>query len=219
MPWTGTDFEPTQPGEIREYSIDFSDDIAVLYSRTLTIGGTPTAGDQLSVSIASPALTGGSVAVSYIVQAADTLDTIAAALAALLAGSDPLIAASVSVTVSNAVVTVEFAPTLDLAFANSATAAAGSTSEATETMEFGEGALGGETLETPVVAVCQAYTGNPDPAASAVIGSPTISGTKVSVQTSGTQLAGTTYRISLQPTTSTGNKPVLFQHLPCVAAA
>src|ERR1700678_1341296 len=57
---------------------------------TGTVAGSISAGDVISVKVTNQNIPGGSATVSYTVQAGDTTTTIAAALAALLAGNAAL---------------------------------------------------------------------------------------------------------------------------------
>ena len=73
---------------------------------TVMIGGTITAQDAVSLSANSSAIAPAPVTVSYSVQATDTLETIAAALAALIKGNSALAAAGISASVSGAVLSI-----------------------------------------------------------------------------------------------------------------
>jgi Tc toxin complex TcA C-terminal TcB-binding domain/Neuraminidase-like domain/Salmonella virulence plasmid 28.1kDa A protein len=82
----------------------------VSYATTLTVGGTITAQDVLSLTMNSSAVAGSPVTLTYAVQTSDTLSTVAAALAAQINGNPTLAAAGISATASGTVVSLSVPP-------------------------------------------------------------------------------------------------------------
>lgn len=217
-PYAGQDFQPTEPGDVRSYGIDFVHQLAVLLTTKLTIAGSVTAGDTINVTITAPGISSGSVGTSYVAGGADTIATIAASLGDALGGLDEFLAVGGSVTVNAAVITIAYPPGLNPILDASVLPITVGT-EPTETAEFSEGNPTGETLTSSVSVSCVVFTvqgGVLDPLPSDVIGEVFITGTAVIVQTTGDQVAGNNYRITLQPTTSLGNRPKKYSHLLCL---
>lgn len=75
---------------------------------TITVGGSATQNDVVTATFANPNLPGGSEAVSYTVGATPTLNSVAAALAALITADANLSALGFSATATGAVITVQF---------------------------------------------------------------------------------------------------------------
>jgi Tc toxin complex TcA C-terminal TcB-binding domain/Neuraminidase-like domain/Salmonella virulence plasmid 28.1kDa A protein len=84
----------------------------VSFIATATIGGTTTAKDTLSVTMTSSAVTGSPVTVTYSVQKSDTLDNVAAGLAAQINANPALAAAAISAAVSGPVISLSTPATL-----------------------------------------------------------------------------------------------------------
>lgn len=78
---------------------------------TIRFGGTVTAGDVLTVTVANPHLTGGQEAVSYTVQSADTLSTIASALANKLTTDSNFQAVGINAVASGSILKIKAAST------------------------------------------------------------------------------------------------------------
>jgi hypothetical protein len=90
----------------------------------ITIAGTATAGDALSVTVTSSGVTGSPVTVAYTVKSSDTPAIMAAALAAALNGNTALGAAGISAAAAGAVVTATYPTALTIAWAKTVTGAA-----------------------------------------------------------------------------------------------
>jgi RHS repeat-associated protein len=75
-------------------------------TQTVVIGGTPTNGNTVTVTVYDAGLSGGSKAITYTVASADTLPSIAAGLASAIAADTSLAALNVSATSSGAVVNI-----------------------------------------------------------------------------------------------------------------
>ncbi|HTI81734.1 MAG TPA: hypothetical protein VL614_14900 [Acetobacteraceae bacterium] len=118
---------------------------------TATIAGTITAGNTVSLTATSTAITGSPITVTYTVQSTDTISTIAAALGKLVNNNAALAAARISAVVAAAVISL-YAPTT-LTPAVVWTGAAGGTSP-TETVTIGTG-----TATTVGAVVAMRYTG------------------------------------------------------------
>ncbi len=88
-------------------------------AQVLVIGGTKTTGDTLTVTVFDPQLSGGSKAVNYIVQASDTLASIATNLASAITADTALQAISVSATASGTVVFINSGSKLLTTYASS----------------------------------------------------------------------------------------------------
>ena len=73
-------------------------------AQVLVIGGTKTTGDTLTVTVFDPQLSGGSKAVNYVVQAGDTLASIATNLASAITADTAWQSIAVSATASGTVV-------------------------------------------------------------------------------------------------------------------
>ena len=101
----------------------------VSYVTTLTIGGTITAQDSLSLIMNSSAVAGSPVTVNYSVQTSDTLSTIAAGLADQIKGNSALAAAGISATASGPVISLSIPTTVSPASAWTASATPASASE------------------------------------------------------------------------------------------
>jgi hypothetical protein len=84
----------------------------VSFGTAAKIGGTITAQDSLTLTVAFSAGAGSPVAVSYTVQSTDTANTTAAGLAAQINSNPALIAAGISAAVSGAVIGLSVPPTL-----------------------------------------------------------------------------------------------------------
>ncbi|HEY9756550.1 MAG TPA: RHS repeat-associated core domain-containing protein [Oculatellaceae cyanobacterium] len=78
---------------------------------SISFSGTVTAGDVLTVTVANPQLTGGQEAVSYTVQSADTLSTIAAALANKLTADSNLQSVGINAAASGSILKIKAALT------------------------------------------------------------------------------------------------------------
>ncbi|OPZ89329.1 MAG: tRNA3(Ser)-specific nuclease WapA precursor [bacterium ADurb.Bin425] len=88
-------------------------------AQVLVIGGTKTTGDTLTVTVFDPQLSGGSKAVNYVVQAGDTLASIATNLASAITADTALQAISVSATASGTVVFINSGSKLLTTYASS----------------------------------------------------------------------------------------------------
>ncbi len=97
---------------------------------TITVGGTITAGNTLTVGLANPVLVYGAASVAYTVQSADTVETIASALAGLLNAVAHLDAYDVRASAAGAVITVSWPGPVG----NFATLSVSTSSGATETL-------------------------------------------------------------------------------------
>ncbi len=93
-------------------------------AQVLVIGGTKTTGDTLTVTVFDPQLSGGSKAVNYVVQAGDTLASIATNLASAITAETDLQAISVSATASGTVVFINSGSKLLTTYASSTTGGA-----------------------------------------------------------------------------------------------
>jgi len=88
-------------------------------AQVLVIGGTKTTGDTLTVTVFDPQLSGGSKAVNYVVQAGDTLTSIATNVASAITADTDLQAIAVSATASGTVVFISSGSKLLTTYASS----------------------------------------------------------------------------------------------------
>ena len=102
----------------------------------VTIGGTVTVGDAVSLTITSSAVAGSPVTVSYAVVSGDDLSAIATGLAAQINGNSNFSAAGVTATSSGAVVTVTEPNRLFPPFVGSPSWSSSVSGSATETVSF-----------------------------------------------------------------------------------
>jgi RHS repeat-associated protein len=96
-------------------------------AQVLVIGGTKTTGDTLTVTVFDPQLSGGSKAVNYVVQAGDTLSSIATNLASAITADTDLQAISVSATASGTVVFINSGSKMLTTYASSTSGGATAT--------------------------------------------------------------------------------------------
>ena len=82
-------------------------DIPVNGTQTVSVGGTKTTGDVLTVTVYDPALTGGSKGINYTVLAGDTLASIAAGLAVAINADTSLQGINVSATSTTTVLSIK----------------------------------------------------------------------------------------------------------------
>lgn len=215
MPYVGQDFPPTSPNEERLYTFDFVNAIAILFTEVVTVGGTITAGDMVTATVQNPTLPGQQASVVYIVQASDTTSSIAAALAALISGLDVLNDAGITATSVGAEVTVS-SPGQNLTVVSVSAAPATPGNAATETFLVAAGAPSGELITSATWSTA-VYTGVPD-SVSRILGSASISGSKVSTLAGGF-LAGNVYRITCDAVTSLGQSIEYYSHVASAAPA
>lgn len=83
--------------------------IALLSVASATIGGSATAGDKVTLTVASTAIAGSPITIAYSVVSNDTLSSIASQLASQVRANNALVTAGISASASGAVVTL-FAP-------------------------------------------------------------------------------------------------------------
>ncbi len=102
-----------QPGGLNQVT---TATISPAFAITITVGGTVTATDVLTLKATSISLSGGSSSVSYTVQGGDTTTTIAAALAAAVNASTTLPAAGFVATSAAAVITVTWPQALTVSW-------------------------------------------------------------------------------------------------------
>lgn len=88
----------------------FPTGVSLLTVTTLTVGGTATAGDKLTLTLISPAMSQSPINIFHIVSTNDNPDSIAPAMASRINSNSTLTAAGISATSSGAVITL-FAPT------------------------------------------------------------------------------------------------------------
>ncbi|MCA0314798.1 MAG: LysM peptidoglycan-binding domain-containing protein [Candidatus Melainabacteria bacterium] len=88
-------------------------------AQVLVIGGTKTTGDTLTVTVFDPQLSGGSKAVNYVVQAGDTLTSIATNMASAITADTDFQAIAVSATASGTVVFINSGSKLLTTYASS----------------------------------------------------------------------------------------------------
>ncbi|MBX9724216.1 MAG: LysM peptidoglycan-binding domain-containing protein, partial [Candidatus Obscuribacterales bacterium] len=88
-------------------------------AQVLVIGGTKTTGDTLTVTVFDPQLSGGSKAVNYVVQAGDTLTSIATNFASAITADTDLQAIAVAATASGTVVFINSGSKLLTTYASS----------------------------------------------------------------------------------------------------
>jgi len=88
-------------------------------AQVLVIGGTKTTGDTLTVTVFDPQLSGGSKAVNYVVQAGDTLASIATNMASAITADTDLQAIAVAATASGTVVFINSGSKLLTTYASS----------------------------------------------------------------------------------------------------
>ncbi len=101
---------------------------------SVTIGGAVTAGDTIELTLTNAVLPGGSVSVTYTVLAADTVTTIAAALAGLIAANQTCRAFGISASVggtNDAVITVAYGGPVGNFTVGTSTLSGGATETAT----------------------------------------------------------------------------------------
>jgi RHS repeat-associated protein len=98
---------------------------------SISIGGTVTAGDVLTVTITNAQLSGGQESVAYTVQSADTMSTIATALANKLTTDTNLQSAGINAVAAGSIVKIKAAST------NVTTVSQSTNSAATETLAVG----------------------------------------------------------------------------------
>lgn len=212
MAYSGQDFPATIPGTQQLYELDFSGVIAIEATTVATVGGTPTAGDTVGIMFTEIALPQGDLTISYVVQPTDTLNSIAAALAAEINGTEELTDIGISATVTGAAISVQYPTSLSLLL--DAAIFAPPPAQPTETIEFSAGPYAGETI-TSATWSCEQYLGGSDPdPSSRIIGSAIISGPKVSTK-AGNFIAGNTYRLAC--TVVTGQQPalIIYSHVAC----
>ncbi len=121
-------------------------------AETVTVGGTITAGNTLTLTATGSGITGSPVSVTYTVLVSDTIDTIASALAALINANANLVAANISASAVLAVVTINYPSTLTVAWSES------TSSGATETLTLASGS--GTTAGLTVTAISTGSLGN-----------------------------------------------------------
>lgn len=219
MPYVGADFPNTSPDETRSYTLDFVNGMSIFFTEVITLGGSATPGDQILLTLNNPSLAKLSETVSYTVRAGDTLNSIAAALAALINGDDILNDAQITASVLGAVVTVQ-SPGQNVTVISAITLPATAAALVTETVSIQSGAAAGELIQSAVWSSA-VFTGVPD-ATSRIVGSPTIAGSRV------TTLAGSfvggaagpppaqVYRLTCVASTNQGQVMNLFSHVACV---
>lgn len=98
---------------------------------SISLSGTVTAGDVLTVTVANPQLSGGQEAVSYTVQSGDTMSTIAAALANRLTADSNLQSVGINAVASGTILKIKAAST------DVTTVSQSTSSGATETLSVG----------------------------------------------------------------------------------
>jgi hypothetical protein len=212
MPYVGQDFPDTTPSQQRIYTLDFVNGLAIFFNEVVTVGGAPTPGDTIFLTVNNPSLAKLSETVSYVVSSSDTLTSIAAALAAAINGDDILNDAQITATASGTSLTIA-SPGQNLTVVTSFVAPAVAGGTVTETIGVAAGAATGETLSSCVCSTA-VWQGTPD-ATTRILGSPTISGSKVSVL-AGTFLAGNRYRITFLAVSPQQPAIELFSHINCV---
>ena len=211
MPYVGQDFPNTTPTEKRIYTLDFVNGLAIFFNELVTIGGSPTPGDQIFLTINNPSLARLAETVSYIVTSSDTLTTIAAGLAAAVNGDDILNDAQITATASGATLTIA-APGQNLNVVTALVSPASAASAPTETISVTNTAPTGELI-TGATWTTVVWKGMPD-ATSRIIGTPTLNGSQVSTL-AGNFLAGNVYRIACVATTPLQQAIELFSHVEC----
>jgi hypothetical protein len=225
MPYSGADFSPTQPGTEQLYTLSFVTLLGIMLNETVTISGTPTAGDTIAITLINPNVPGGTQTVTYTVQGTDTLTTIAAAIAALINGSQQIASANFAASAAGPVCTITYPPTPATQMTQQVSPAqVGGTP--TETVAFATAADSAETITaaTWLCEVFQVLFGNADPSPSArIIGSASISGPQVSTLAGGVGgagfVAGNNYRLTCTATTSAGQVLKSYSHVNCLLPA
>ena len=117
-------------------------------AKTVTVAGTIAANDVLTVTFTSAQISGSPLAVTYTVQTGDTLNTVAAGIAAAINGNNALSSALVVATVSSAVVSVYAPSSVTVTLSSSVS------SGATETLTVGAG-----TASTAGITLKAIYSG------------------------------------------------------------
>ena len=110
------------------------------FVENVTVGGSKTTGDVLTIKVRDPALTGGSESVPYTVLSTDTLTTIATGLKNAINADSHLSTLGVTATSAGTVVTIKSTST------NATTYSQSTNSTATETLFLSVNANGPQTL-------------------------------------------------------------------------
>lgn len=219
MPFSGANFPDTQPGTTERYEFDFVDQgLAIVLVETVTVGGVVTAGEAAVLTLTNPIISGGARTVSYTVLGTDTPATIAAALAALINGDQPLAAAGFSASATGAVASIDYPPQPATTFEQLVSGVQGA--DPTLILAFAAGTPTGETISaaTWTCAVAEVLFGDVDPApAGHVIGAAIITGSKVATLAGGSGglafIAGNRYRLTCTATTTSSQNLTLYSHV------
>jgi len=188
-------------------SLSWTDGLSV---QTATIGGTVGIGSIASVTFNSPSFLNNLVSVSYTVVAGDTLNKVAAGLAAAITANTTLLAAGVKASSSGPVVSITYPGSLNITF---------STGQNLETATIGgavaAGNIGTITAAVPVTATETATIGG----STTVANTATVQLTSAAIPTTGQESITYTYGAAETTTTVATGLAALINANPRLAAA
>jgi hypothetical protein len=188
-------------------SLSWTDGLNV---ETATIGGTVSIGSVATVTFNSPSFLNNLVSVSYTVIAGDTLNKVAAGLAAAINANSTLIAANIDAISTGPVVTITYPESLSITF---------STGVNIETATIG-GAVAAGNATTVTAAVPATATETATIGGSTTLGNTaTIQLTSVSIPTTGQESLTYTYGAAETTTTVATALTALINANPRLAAA